>query len=137
MAYRIFLDANVVLEYALLRKNAASVKTLLSDIEASKYKGFISSSVFQICSYWMLKAYGYAKTRELLLDMLSFIKIVDCKHEIIVNALNSSIKDIEDALQYYTALSNQMDYFITFDKDLKKSAIPSLPIFSPHEFSNI
>jgi hypothetical protein len=49
-------------------------------------------------------------------------------------ALNSEIDDIEDALQYYTALKHQTEYFISADKKLKKSAIPQLPVYSADEF---
>ena len=42
--------------------------------------------------------------------------------------------DIEDALQYYTALHHRLDYFVTRDKGLKKAAIAVLPVCSPEEF---
>lgn len=47
-----------------------------------------------------------------------------------VATLNSRMIDIEDASQYYTALHHKMDVFIRGDKDLKKAAIPSLPVDS-------
>jgi hypothetical protein len=42
--------------------------------------------------------------------------------------------DIEDALQYYTALHHKLDVFISSDKQLQKSAISSLPVYTPEEF---
>jgi hypothetical protein len=48
--------------------------------------------------------------------------------------LYSKIKNIEDALQYYTAMHHKIDYFITQDKDLQKESIPTLPIYTPDEF---
>jgi len=45
--------------------------------------------------------------------------------------------DIEDALQYYTALHHKIDFFITEDKDLQKSAIPNLPVYSSQDFLNL
>ena len=59
---------------------------------------------------------------------------IDISHEITFNTLHSKIKDIEDALQYYTALHNKLDYFISLDKKLQKAAIPMLPIYTPEEF---
>ncbi len=44
------------------------------------------------------------------------------------------MSDIEDALQYYTAMHHKLDYFISRDKGLKKAAIPVLPVCSPEEF---
>ena len=42
--------------------------------------------------------------------------------------------DVEDALQYYTALHHRLDYLITWDKELIQSAIPVLPACTPEEF---
>jgi predicted nucleic acid-binding protein len=62
------------------------------------------------------------------------VQVIDIGHASTVNALNSKMTDIEDALQYYTALHHKLDYFITRDKDLIKAAIPILPAYSPEEF---
>jgi len=39
-------------------------------------------------------------------------------------------------LQYYTALTHEVDIFISSDKQLKKAAIPQLPVLTPVEFLN-
>jgi hypothetical protein len=44
------------------------------------------------------------------------------------------MSDIEDSLKYYTALHHKLNFFITGDKDLQRSAIPFLPIYSPGDF---
>ncbi len=51
-------------------------------------------------------------------------------------ALNSSMDDIEDALQYYTAVHFKIDYFITRDKDFIKQGLPALPISTHEAFLN-
>lgn len=50
------------------------------------------------------------------------------------HAANSQMTDIEDALQYYTAMHHKMDYFISMDKNLIKSAMPNLPVYTPENF---
>lgn len=137
MASKIFLDANVILEYILRRKQADVVDSMFVNIENGKYKAFTSASILQICSYWIGKEFGTVKTKIILLNMLNNVTIVDSMHQFIVFALNSHIKDIEDALQYYTALQHKMDYFITLDQKLAAQAIPSLPIYLPAKFLNM
>jgi len=62
------------------------------------------------------------------------VGVIDCKHDTVVMALNSSIADIEDAIQYYSALQHKMDQYITFDKNLKTHSISNLPVVTPMEF---
>jgi predicted nucleic acid-binding protein len=88
-------------------------------------------------AYWLKKAYGSQKTRELMLSLLTDIRVIDISHETTLMALNSKIDDIEDALQYYTALANNVHYFISSDKVLQRSAIPALPVVSPAQFLDI
>lgn len=134
MASRVFFDANILLEHSLGRENFTDVRQLFIFIEEGSLSAFTSTSVIQTCGYLLLKEYGDKITREILLNLLSFITIIDCRHEIVVLALNSSISDPEDAIQYYTALDHKIDYFISLDKNLAKEAIPILPVYSPAVF---
>ena len=84
-----------------------------------------------VFSQWILKK---GKAKELLLTLLVDIQVIDISHEIVLNALNSRIDDIEDALQYYTALHHKLDFFITRDKPLQKAAIAALPVCPPEAF---
>ena len=62
------------------------------------------------------------------------LRLIDCDHETALTALGSAMEDIEDALQYYTALMHGVDIFLSSDKQLQKAAIPQLPILTPKEF---
>ncbi|MEJ7780789.1 MAG: PIN domain-containing protein [Daejeonella sp.] len=133
MASKIFLDANIILEYILRRKQAEIVDSLFVEIENRKYRAFTSVSVIQICSYWIEKKFGTAKAKHILLTLLNNLIIIDATQEFIVTALHSPVEDIEDALQYYTAIQHKMDYFITLDKKFILQAIATLPICLPAE----
>jgi predicted nucleic acid-binding protein len=134
MASKIFLDANVILEYILERKQAEVVDSLFVEIEKGTYKAYTSVSILQICSYWIEKSFGSIVTKKLLLNLLKDVAILDGNHEYITLALNSQIEDIEDAFQYYTALQYHMNFFITLDKHFLTQAIPILPIYLPAKF---
>jgi len=134
MAFKIFLDANILLDFTLKRKDYELSRALIEMGIGGRIQAFITPSVIHIVAYWLTKAYGNLKAKELLLTLLADVQVIDVNHEISLNALHSKMNDIEDALQYYTALHHRLDYFITRDKGLKKAAIAVLPVCSPEEF---
>lgn len=134
MGSKIFLDANILLDFSLKRENYEVSKELIQRIINGEFQAFITSSIVHITGYWLTKAYGSTKAKEILLELLTDIQIIDCNHTITINALNSAMGDIEDSLQYYTALHHKLNFFITRDKNLQQSAIPFLPIYSPRDF---
>jgi len=134
MAFRIFIDANVLLDFSLQRERYDMSKKLIQQIIDGNFQAFITPSIIHTTGYWLTKAYGIDKARAILLELLNFIAVIDCPHQVALNALNSIMNDIEDALQYYTAMHHQLDFFITQDKQLKNAAIPVLPVYYPEEF---
>jgi predicted nucleic acid-binding protein len=134
MASKLFLDANVLLDYILIREHYADAKTIIELVVSNEADGFITSSVLHIVGYWVSEAYGDAKAKELLLVLLADVTVIDISHETAVIALHSKINDIEDALQYYTAIHHKLDYFISRDKLLQRDAIPTLPVYTPKQF---
>lgn len=134
MASKLFLDANILLEYFLHRQNRESVRDIFVQIESGTIKAFTSTSIIQICGYFLQKEYGNKTSKKILLGLLNEVGLIDCKHDSLVMALNSSFADIEDAIQYYSALQHKMDYFITFDKKLMAHSALNLPILTPVEF---
>lgn len=137
MVSRIFLDANILLNFALKREGYPSAKRIIEKIINGQLSAYISPSIVHIVGYWLIKVYGNTKAKELLLAMLSYIHVVEIDHEITIHALHSKIDDIEDALQYYTAIHYKLDAFISEDKKLRKAATSVLPVYTPEEFLKI
>lgn len=133
MAFKVLLDANVLLDFLLKREEYETAKKLLQLAVQGKLQAFVTPSILHIAAYWLTKAYGSSKAKELLLTLLSDVRVIDASHEMAVTAIHSKIGDIEDALQYYTALHHKMDYVISRDKALQRAALPSLPVVSPEE----
>jgi len=134
MGFKVFLDANVLLDFLLKRERYEDARDIMSLVIEGKVIAFITPGIVHIVGYWLSKAYGAKKAKQLLLNLLDTVRVIDISHELRLLALNSNIDDIEDALQYYTAIHNQLDYFISKDKKNKKSAIPSLPVIDPSQF---
>lgn len=134
MASKVFVDANVLLDFTLKRAAYQEAKQIVELALQGHIALFITPSIVHIVGYWLSKAYGAAKAKEILLTLLADVQVIDMPHEIVVSALHSKMKDIEDALQYYTAIHHKLNYFISSDAALLKESIPVLPIFSPKQF---
>ncbi len=134
MGYKIFFDINVVLDYTLQRDNFDDMKIIIESMEQGYQRGFITSATIHTLSYFLSKEYEQQKVKAILLDLLSFITVIDAPQNVINNALLANFNDIEDALQVYTALHYKMNYFITSDKKLMKESSEILPIISAKDF---
>ena len=134
MASEVFVDANVLLDFTLKRAGYEESKQIVELALGGHIVLYITPSIVHIAGYWLSKAYSPAKAKEILLTLLADVLIIDMPHEIVITALHSKMKDIEDALQYYTAIHHKLDYFITLDAALLKESIAVLPIVSPKQF---
>ncbi len=137
MKYTIFADANVFLD-GLLQRGDMGLDSLeiIELAENNEIVLFISASNLMNVIYFLKKA---AKTiNEIILtikNLLSFTTLISPNNSIVINALDANFNDIEDGIQYYTALQiKEIDYFITSNiKDFKKAAI-QLPVVTPTQF---
>jgi predicted nucleic acid-binding protein len=134
MAAKIFLDANILLDYTIEREAYDEVKEIFELIIDNQVQAFITSSVLHIAGYWISKKRGSLLAKEILILLLADVTVIDIPHEIALIALHSKISDIEDALQYYTAIHHKLNYFISRDKQLQKDGISILPVMTPKEF---
>ena len=134
MVFKIFLDANILLDFLLKRANYNNAKNVIDLAIKGKAKAFITPSIVHIVGYWLSKSYGTKTAKELLLTLLIDVNVIEIDHGITLLALHSKIDDIEDALQYYTALHHQLDFFISEDKVFQKSSMPTLPVVSAEYF---
>ncbi len=123
---RIFLDTNVILDLLGERvpfyDSIAKVATLA---DQKKLTLIVSPLSFTTIDY-VLNKYEIAES---VLNKLRKFKIIcevcEVNEETIDKALNSSFKDFEDALQYFTALQANCSMIITRNgKDFKQATIP-------------
>ena len=70
--------------------------------------------------------------------LLNYLQIVNPTKESILNAYNSDFIDVEDGIQYYTALGNEgIDYFITRNTKDYKMSVTQLPVISSSQILKI
>jgi predicted nucleic acid-binding protein len=123
---RIFLDTNVILDLLGERvpffDSIAKVATLA---DQKKLTIIVSPLSFKTIDY-VLNKY---ESSEAVLNKFRKFKIIcevcEVNEETIDKALNSSFKDFEDAVQYFTALQSNCSVILTRNgRDFKHSTIP-------------
>jgi len=129
----ILLDTNIILDIALKREPffGESVK-VLQYIEKHQIPAFVSATSINDIYYIARKITGHSTAIEFITNLIQIVDIGNVDKQIIINALNSSFKDFEDAIQNYSALSNYCNTIITRNKlDFSNSV---LQILTPEEF---
>lgn len=134
MAYKVYFDINVLLDLTLQRNNQSDIEKVIFAVEKGSFRGYVCGATIHTISYFLKKKYDIEKTKRILLNLLSFVSIVDPPKEDIQKAMYSSFNDIEDAIQVQTALTFKMDYFLTSDKKLMKASTETLPILNANQF---
>ena len=134
MPPKIFLDANVLLDFLLKRKNYAVSRHLIEMAQSGAIRALTSPAVLHIIAYWLTKEYGGKQSKKMILALLNEVTIIDASHEIALAAVQSTNSDIEDALQYFTALHHKADFLLSWDKHFTKQKPATLQVISPEDF---
>jgi predicted nucleic acid-binding protein len=111
---KVLLDTNIIIDHALERQpfRDASEQVLLV-IEQRQIEGYISASTFSDLYYIIRRARGRDWTLTYLKQLVTFCQIATVNQAVITMALTTNFKDFEDAIQYSTAVFNQLDAIIT------------------------
>jgi predicted nucleic acid-binding protein len=132
---KIFLDANIIVDF-LDKPNydqglAAEVIRL---IRLSKKPVFISPTTFAITWYIFSKRNKGAKNvKAVLADFFSYFSFTTEDAAVMKKVLASGFTDLEDALQYFSAVQSGIQLIITKNKKDFIQA-PGLKVVHPAEF---
>lgn len=121
----VFVDTNVLIDFVCKRDNFYdNAKKLF----ALGYIGELElgmSSLSIINAMYIGRKYGVEPMKERLKSILMFVKVYDIEAHVVVEALDSSWKDYEDAVQFQSAVSIYADCIVTRNKkDFTESDIP-------------
>jgi predicted nucleic acid-binding protein len=137
MAFNVFIDVNVLLDFFLERDGFPASNKILNLAKDQELNLFVSPSIIQTSSYFIQKYYGSNTAKNLLLELLKIVQVVESDEEIILQSLNSQIEDIEDAVHYYTAIKHGMVYLVTSDLVFQKVYSKEITLMSPNEFLDL
>ncbi|MEA5527377.1 type II toxin-antitoxin system VapC family toxin [Nodularia spumigena] len=111
---KVLLDPNIIIDIALERQPYfTNRETILAFVEQGQIEGYISASTISDLYYIIRKQKGRDLTIEFLQEILTFCQIATVNQVVITMAFTTHFKDFEDAIQYSTAVVNQLDAIIT------------------------
>lgn len=133
---KLLVDTNVIIDLLSRReeffREAQELFTLADNKEVELY---VSALSFANTHYLLSKYQKLDEARKTLLKLKVLVKVAPLDDKIIELALVSDFKDFEDAIQYHTALENEINIIITRNKkDFKNS---KLPIMTAKEYLQI
>jgi len=139
MAYKIFLDTNIIIDFLQpVRPFHEEAQILFTHIAKDSFTAYISESVITTTPYLIRKEYSPNEINEILKNLNLKLKILSCTNAFITAALQAGPPDFEDALLYQVALHHQMDYFITSNiKDFNKIKNPQLPVLRAKDLNKL
>lgn len=139
MVYKIFLDANVVLD--VLHADCEfheEAKKLFLAVNDNQCKAYYSESILTIIAYVLRKVMSASQINTIILQLNKNIRLLSCTGIQPTFAAQKNPPDFEDALLYEIALHHQMDFFITSNvKDFKKFQQPNLPVIRARELNKM
>lgn len=132
---KLFLDTDVCFDIISVREPFFEHSFAIYEYRIQKdHKIIISGGSVSNLVYLALERYMLSNANENLIDFIISCEVWNAKKSIILTALKSPFKDKEDAIQYYTALDADVDYFITRNIKDYVHAKEELKVFSPADF---
>jgi predicted nucleic acid-binding protein len=136
MKRKVFVDTDII--YDLLAKRdpfyfaAARLFTLADE---GKIQIFISALSLPNVHYLLSKKKSEEEARQILRKFKVLAHVTPLDEKIIDLALNSEFSDFEDAIQYFSALQNEVEVLLTRNlKDYKKAQIS---VLTAQDFINL
>ncbi len=136
MKKKVFVDTDII--YDLLGKRdpfylpAAQLFTLADE---GKVQIFISVLSLANLHYLISKQRSEEDAKEILRKFKILVHVVPLNDKIMNLALNSEFSDFEDAIQYYSALQNEIEVLLTRNlKDYRKAQIT---VLTAQDFINL
>ncbi len=133
----LFLDTNVIIDVLANREPFSNVASKLLDYgDKGKLQIYISALSYSNIYYILHKTCSHKEMISLLKDIQAISTTMDVTGSIISEAIDSGLKDFEDAIQLNTAYSNKkIQAIVTRDpKGFKNSDIS---VLTPEEALSI
>jgi predicted nucleic acid-binding protein len=131
-----FIDTNIILDLLADRKPfSENAEQLFILAEQKKIRLYCSIISFNNIYYILKKEIGHKKAISTLNIIKHHLQIIDFEKNTLLKAMDSEFNDFEDAIQYFSALTNpNIECIVTRnEKDFKHSTLlvltPDLAIF--------
>jgi predicted nucleic acid-binding protein len=131
---KVFLDTNVVVDILARREPFhQDAEAIFLMIEQREFEAFVSAVSFTTIYYVLRRAFDRQHARGALRVIAELLSVVPCDASIIVQAIDSELRDFEDAVQYFSARAVEAEVIITRNSRDFPADAPSKPL-TPREF---
>lgn len=133
---KILFDTNVILDVILNRQPFATNAILLvAAVEEKRIQGLLCATTLTTIDYLVSKALGVEQSRATLKKLLQLFEVATVDYPVIQVAIESDIKDFEDAVLYEAAKRAGAEGVVTRNK---QDFVPvELPIYLPDDLAVI
>ncbi len=123
---RVLVDTNIVLDLLGKReKFLPEAQRLFTMSDKNKINLYVSSLTFANTHYILSQKLKINNVRKVLRQLKVLVTVLPMDDKIIELSLDSDFKDFEDAIQYHTAIENDINIIVTRNlKDFKNAKIP-------------
>jgi hypothetical protein len=128
----IALDSDVILDALLYRTPFDLASLNILNMGYQHKLNLFTSSVAFVNVHYFLNKFDRENKRGLLVGLRKIVSICQVNEAIIDLALNSNLKDFEDAVQYYAARAVGAEAIIT--RNLKDYNHTDIPAFTAEQF---
>ena len=130
---KVFIDTNVMIDVIGSREPFYADAAKLFALAEHGVIQIAASSISYVNTFYVLRKYHSAKQLKSVLQKMRTICAIAAVSEMDIDkALLSDFDDFEDAVQYYAAIHDRSDVFVTRNKKDFKNA--TLPVMTPSEF---
>ncbi len=129
----VLFDTNIILDIALKRNPYfEDALRLFELIDKKIIVGNITASTISDIYYISKKEKGHHETLNFIINLIEVVEIIGIDKEVILDAIESEMKDFEDAIQVSAAKFHKIKTIITRNKSDFHDH--SLEILTPSEF---
>ena len=130
---KVFFDTNIMIDVIGRREQFCKPSMqIMSLADRGLIRIFVSALSYATASFIFRK---YNKELDIVTEFSKFMKITTATlvdSSMVEQSVKSEFKDFEDAMQYFSAKHENVDYIITRNK--KDFAVSDIPVFEPQEF---
>ena len=130
---KVFFDTNIMIDVIGRREQFCKPSMqIMSLADRGLIRIYVSALLYATASFILGK---YNKGLDIISEFSKFMKITIATlvdSSMVEQSVKSEFKDFEDAMQYFSAKHENVDYIITRNK--KDFAVSDIPVFEPQEF---
>ena len=128
---KVLIDSNVILDIGLHRDPCFESASKLFSYPESRLQFFLTPSACTDIYYIVRKEKGHQIAVEFLGDLLETCELCHMNKAVFLEAINSSFKDLDDAVQNFAAIETGLEVIVTRNK--KDFTHSQLSIMTPNE----